>query len=109
MHPSAQTFQPRIDKLSFDELGIRARQARDLVESPAWEFLCSLLAGHADDLHAQLRLTGEPPSQAMYAAKHGELLGIERVLCLPEAVIELAERASERESRRLAAVGGELH
>ena len=86
-----------------------AENVESLRDHPGWGFLVALVEARVERIEDQLlNDSGEPLSQAQYARKCGEIVGLRSVLDIPETVLGKAELARERqdEAAKLAVIGG---
>lgn len=87
-----------------------AQNVFDLSNHPAWGFLTGLIESRVQRIEDQMLSDGgEPLSQAQYARKAGEIVGLRSLSDAVLTVLLKAEQVNEEQERkvaRLAAVGG---
>lgn len=110
MHKAALVFQNTVKQAVTDDIELydRAKVVRETIESPGWAFMVQLLEEQRQHLEAAVYPTGGVPlpTRSEYAAIHGQIAGIDQALHVAECVIELAERADQK-NRQLVAAGTE--
>lgn len=82
---------------------------QDLASHPAWGFVMDLIEGRVRFIEDQMLADrGEPLSQAQYARKAGEIVGLRSLADLAQTVLHKAEQVEEERDQqvaKLAAVG----
>ena len=86
-----------------------AENVESLRDHPGWGFFAALVESRVQAIEDRfLNDGGEPLSQAQYARKAGEIVGLRSVLDIPETVRGKAEQARKRQddAAKLAVIGG---